>query len=162
MCQKKLTKATVFLLVVIATQGLGAAAQAQEQCGAQVLITIKRDVCFGACPSYSARIEADGTVRFEGQSNVKIIGKRQHKIDTARLRELVKAFERAKYFSMKDRYETDEEGNSVTDQPTTTTSICLEGKQKQVVNYYLAPKQLEELENTIERLSGLYEYIGPL
>ena len=159
-----LTNASVFLLVVFATQfgGLSATVQAQRKCRPQVLITIKREVCFGSCPSYSAQIESDGTVKYEGQSNVKATGKRQHKIDKARLKELVKAFARAKYFSLKDRYETDEEGNSVTDQPTTTTSICLKGKRKQVVNYYMAPGELEELENTIERLAGLYEYIGPL
>ena len=52
--------------------------------------------------------------------------------------------------------------SSVTDQPTTTTSICLEGKKKRVVDYYFAPRELEQLEDEIDRLLGLYQFIGPL
>ena len=57
---------------------------------------------------------------------------------------------------------TDENGMSVTDMPTTTTSICLNGKKKRVVNYYHAPRKLDELEDKIDSLAGLYSLLGPL
>jgi len=63
---------------------------------------------------------------------------------------------------LKDRYDVDENGMSVTDQPTTTTSICLGGKRKRVVDYYFAPKELVQLEDRIDSLLGLYQFLGPL
>ena len=135
---------------------------AQQKSDSEIIITIEREACFGSCPVYSAQIYVDGTVIYDGKDFVKVTGKKQHKISEAKVKELVKAFDQIKYFSLKDRYEADENGMSVTDQPTTTTSISLNGKQKKVVNYYCAPKQLEKLENTIDKIAGLYEYIGPL
>ncbi len=79
-----------------------------------------------------------------------------------RLAELLKAFQRANYFALKDRYEVDEKGHSMTDLPRTTTSISLNGKTKKVIDYYCPPKELVALEELIDKLAGLYEYIGPL
>lgn len=135
---------------------------AQKKSHASILITIKREACFGSCPIYSAQIYNDGTVVYVGEEYVKVKGEWRHKISQDRVDELMKAFERIRYFSLKDRYEVDETGRSVTDQPTTTTSFSLNGKQKKVVDYYCAPKELVELEGLIDKLAGLYAYIGPL
>ena len=135
---------------------------AQEKFQSGILITIKREACFGSCPIYSAQIFNDGTVVYVGEEYVKVKGERRHKISKDRVDALMKAFARIEYFSLQDRYEVDETGRSVTDQPTTTTSFSLNGKQKKVVDYYGAPKELVELEHLIDKLAGLYEYIGPL
>jgi len=133
-----------------------------EKCDGGIVITIERTGCFGTCPVYSAQIHADGTVVYVGKDNVKEIGERRFKISQERIQELIKEFQRINYFSLKDRYETDEKGMSVTDQPTTTTSICLDGKKKSVVNYYYAPRELDALEDKIDSLAGLYKFLGPL
>ena len=135
---------------------------AQQKPTSEIIITIEREACFGSCPVYSAQIYADGTVIYDGKDFVKITGKKQHKISEENLKKLIEAFEQVKYFSLKDRYDSDENGMSVTDQPTTTTTISLNGKKKKVVNYYCAPKELEKLEDNIDRIAGLYEYIGPV
>lgn len=75
---------------------------------------------------------------------------------------MIEEFQRIKYFTLKDRYDVDENGKSVTDQQTTITSICLDGREKRVVDYYCAPKELVQLESRMESLAGLYEFIGPL
>jgi hypothetical protein len=75
---------------------------------------------------------------------------------------MIEGFQRIKYFSLKDRYDVDEQGRSITDQPTTTTSIFLDGAKKRVVDYYCAPRELVELESSIDSLAGLNEFIGPL
>lgn len=134
----------------------------QKRSDLETLITIKREACFGSCPVYSAQIYSDGTVVYLGEENVKVKGEQRHRISEDRVKELIRAFERIKYFSLKDKYEVDGNGRSVTDQPTTTTSISLNGKQKKIVDYYCAPKELVELEDLIDKLAGLYEYIGPL
>lgn len=135
---------------------------ALDKCDGQIVITIERTSCFGDCPVYSAQIHADGTVVYVGKRNVKEIGERRFKIPQERIQELIKEFQRVNYFSLKDKYETDENGMSVTDMPTTTTSICVDGKKKTVVNYYFAPKELDALEDKIDSLAGLYKYLGPL
>jgi len=108
---------------------------AQKKSDADILITIKREACFG---------------------------EQRHRISEDRVNKLIKAFERVKYFSSKDKYEVDENGMRVMDQPRTTTSTSLNGKQKRVVDCYCAPKELVELEDLIDKLAGPYEYIGPL
>ena len=133
-----------------------------EKCEKDIVITIQRSSCFGYCPVYSAEIYANGEVLYVGKENVKEIGERRFQISRETLQQLIKEFERVDYFSLQDRYDADENGMSVTDLPTTTTSICLDGKKKRVVNYYGAPKKLFELEDKIDSLAGLHKYRGPL
>jgi hypothetical protein len=135
--------------------------EAQQKCEGDLLITINSSGCFGDCPAYSARIYADGTVVYVGVSNVKEIGERRHKISPGAMQALIKEFQRLDYWSLKDSYEADEQGRRTTDQQITTTSICLDGKKKQVVNIY-GPKRLDELEERIDSLAGLYSLLGPL
>ena len=135
---------------------------AQTKRNAQIVITIRRQTGLGCSPDYSAEIYRDGTVVYHGVTCVKVEGERRHKISADRLAQLVQAFEKAGYFSFKDAYETDEHGRSWTDEPRTTTSISLYGKHKKVVDYICPPRELIALEELIEKLAGLYEYIGPL
>jgi hypothetical protein len=134
----------------------------QSQNGKDILITIERGGCFGECPVYSATIFLDGTVVFDGQHFVKVEGKRTHKVSKERIEKLITAFEKAGYFDLENEYRVDENGVSMTDQQTTTTSFSYNGKRKQVVDYYHSPKKLIDLETEIEELAGLFEYIGPL
>jgi hypothetical protein len=151
--------ATVLILLLVP---VSAGALAQTNPPAQPIITIKRQTALGCTPDYSAEIYADGTVVYHGEACVKITGEKRHKIALDRVAQLVKAFEQANYFSLKDSYEFDDRGMSMTDGARTTTSISLNGKYKKVVDYLDPPKRLVALEDLIEKLAGLYEYIGPL
>jgi hypothetical protein len=142
--------------------GFIADAKAQKKSGAEVLITIERGACYGICPIYSAQISADGTVVYNGVENVKIKGRKRFKIPKAKVQELVKAFESINYFSLKDKYETDENGMRIADLPTVTTSISLKGKTKKVIHNYGAPKELRELENKIDEAAGMKKLISNL
>lgn len=151
----------LFSLSVILAFAPYLSVQAQQKIEPEILITIERNSCFGSCPAYSAQIYADGSVVYVGVSNVKVEGEKRFKISETKVKELIAAFERANYFSLKDKYDSDEDGMSLTDLPTTITSISLKGKQKKTVNYYCAPKELKKLENFIDEAAGLNEYIGP-
>ena len=151
-----------FLLLALTLLASSPIVTAPNKSDSELLITIRREACFGSCPVYSAQIYNDGTVVYVGEENVKVKGEQRHKISQDRVNELIKAFERVKYFSLKDKYEVDENGKSVTDQARITTSISLNGKQKKVIDYYRAPKELQELEHLIDKLAGLNEYIGLL
>ena len=149
-------------IIVLLLFSFCSSALAQNQSRSKILITIKREACFGSCPIYSAEIYTNGTVVYHGEDFVKVKGEQRHKITRDTIADLIKAFERINYFSLKDSYEFDQKGMSMTDLPRTTTSIFLNGKTKKVIDYYSAPKELVALEDLIDKLAGLYEYIGPL
>lgn len=155
----KHTPKFAFLILLCA---LPAVAQVAQRCEDDIVITIQRSSCYGSCPIYSAKIYADGRVLYVGKEFVKETGERRFKIAPERVQQIIKEFQRIDYFSLKDKYDADESGNSLTDLPTTITSICLDGKKKKVVNYYGAPSKLDELEDKIDSLAGLYRLLGPL
>ncbi len=74
---------------------------AQNKSDSEIVVTIQRTACFGACPVYSAQIYADGTVIYDGKDFVKITGKKQHKISEDRVRELLKAFEQVTHLTQR-------------------------------------------------------------
>ena len=157
---KNLSFVFLFLLSTLVFFGCSADAKGQKKSDAEVLITIERGACYGTCPIYSAQISGDGTVVYNGIENVKVKGKKRFKIPKAKVQELVKAFENINYFSLKDKYETDENGMRIADLPPVTTSISLKGKTKKVIHNYGAPKELRELENKIDEAADLKKLIS--
>lgn len=101
------------------------------------IITLERTVCYGQCPSYKITIFADGTVIYEGRKFVKTMGEVRSKLNQEELRQLVSEAERISYFSLKDRYETFEDGcgSYATDGPFYNTSIQMNGKRKAIRHY---------------------------
>ena len=157
---KNLSLVFLFLLSTLVFIGFSADAKAQKKSNSEVLITIERGACYGTCPIYSAQISGDGTVVYNGIENVKVKGKKRFKIPKAKVQELVKAFESINYFSLKDKYETDENGMRIADLPPVTTSISLKGKTKKVIHNYGAPKELRELENKIDEAADLKKLVS--
>ena len=92
---------------------------------------------------------------YEGRNFVAVTGRQTSSISQEQVRELVKAFYETDYFSLKNEYSA-----QVTDLPTTTTSITVDGRFKQVINYYGAPEQLMELENKIDDISNSEKWVG--
>ncbi|HMO81528.1 MAG TPA: DUF6438 domain-containing protein [Pyrinomonadaceae bacterium] len=127
----------------------------REMAETRPLVTISRGPCLGTCPVYSAEIYSDGTVVYVGEMFVEVVGVRRHRISEAKVRELIRAFEKADYFSLKSVYTAE-----ITCLPTTVTSFEWEGRRKSVKNYFGAPRKLERLENAIDRIAGLKELIG--
>ena len=147
---------TLLLLIALAsTQNI-----AQQSSDSGLLVTMKRGNCFGGCPVYMVSIFGDGTVIYEGKDFVKVKGKRTHKISKNKVQRLIREFQRIHYFSLKDKYTEDENGLSFTDGRSTTTSIRLNGRSKEVYNYYGAPKSLERLEKMIDNITGVSKFIG--
>ena len=157
---KNLSFVFLFLVSTLVFFGCSSNAEAQKKSVSEVLITIERGACYGTCPIYSAQISGDGTVVYNGIENVKVKGKKRFKIPKAKVQELVKAFESINYFSLKDKYETDENGMRIADLPPVTTSISLKGKTKKVIHNYGAPKELRELENKIDEAADLKKLIS--
>jgi hypothetical protein len=115
-----------------------------------VLIALVRSGCFGQCPIYSLAIHGDGTVEYEGKAYVAIVGKHKAKISPAVVQQLVETFRRADYFWLFDEYRY-----SVTDNPSTVTSISFDGRSKTVFDYVGLeegmPTAVRDLEKEIDR-----------
>jgi hypothetical protein len=122
-------------------------------------ITLSRGACYGTCPIYEIAIQGDGTVLYDGKANVRTKGKQKTQIPHASLVTLVDAFRKADYFSLADGYVS-----GVTDNPTYVTSISFDGASKSVVDYVGRevgmPSGVSDVEVAIDRLSGVYKWIG--
>jgi ankyrin repeat protein len=119
-----------------------------------VKIVLSRTACLGTCPSYRVEVHGDGAVLYDGHSFVAISGSHRAQISGDVVSEMVEAFRSANYFSLKNRYMW-----GATDLPTYTTSISIDGKTKEVVDYageqVGMPERVSRLEEIIDRLSGV-------
>jgi hypothetical protein len=139
------------------------------------LITLERSECFGACPAYKLSISADGRVVFEGKAFVKTKGRAEGRITLSQLSELIRAFNNADYFSLKDSYAggpADGCPTMWTDNPAAITSIRSKGRSKKIYHYYgcrelgsgdalgkVWPQALYELEEQIDQIVGSDKWI---
>ena len=124
----------------------------------EVVITLERTVCFGACPEYKLTICGSGTVEYEGIRFVKIEGTRTIAISKDKIRQLVSEFNRIDYFSLDDSYEE----FMATDMPSAITSLTVDGKTKTVRHYhgdFSAPKELAELDDKIDEIVNSNQWI---
>lgn len=124
-----------------------------------VVITLGRTECFGACPIYKLTIKGDGTVEYEGEQFVAITGTVTSAISAEDVRKLVSEFEKVDYFSLNNSYTSED----VTDSPSANTSITIGGRQKSI-NHYLGddstPPKLTILEDKIDDITNSDQWIS--
>ena len=119
------------------------------------VIVMKRTVCYGTCPAYHVEIHGDGTVMYTGLSYVAVPGEKTYKIPVSDVRKLLEKFQKTYFFSLNDKYEA-----AVTDNPSTTVTITINGKTKSVYDYVAGPKKLKDLQNYIDEIAKLGELIN--
>ena len=68
------------------------------------LIRLQRTSCLGPCPIYTVTIDARGTVTYEGERFVRVVGRRTAQIDKALVATLLSRAERIRFFQMRDAY----------------------------------------------------------
>lgn len=105
---------------------------------------------------------------FEGNENVKVKGRSETTISPEKVRLLIESFEKAKFFSLRNRYSLPEDGCLVSggDTSSATISIVLNGKRK-TIDHYLGCFQkkgtsvqaLIELESLIDDLANTDQWI---
>jgi len=115
-------------------------------------------MCLGACPAYTVEIRGDGTVQFEGQAHVRVMGKRSDRVSSDAVAELLAAFRRADFFSLKEQYAA-----AITDFPSFTVSIEVDGQRKSVRDYLGLsvgmPEAVADLEEAFDRLAGTDKWL---
>jgi len=96
-----------------------------------VSVTLKRTACEGTCPVYTVSIHGSGLIEYLGERGVDIPGPQTGRIPPERVKGLLKDFEKIHFVDLQDRY-----FEGCTDQPTAIISIFVDGKNKQVSNYF--------------------------
>jgi hypothetical protein len=132
-----------------------------------LMITLERTVCFGACPDYKLTITADGAVVFEGRQFVKQEGATiKSAISQERLKQLMAEFDKVRFFSLEDNYSDNRRvcDELWTDNPSAFTSIRINGKSKTIDHYHgcrgpKVPKELTELENKIDEIVNTAQWL---
>jgi len=149
----------VVLAVVLLTS-----AAAQPPAALDAEITLERTACFGTCPVYSVRITGDGTVEYVGKAHVRIVGPARTRISVAAVRQLLDIVERAGYFQMEPEYRyligPNGSRGTVSDLPTTTTSVRIGERRHRIVDYAWAPDRLREVERAIDRTAGTARWVS--
>lgn len=118
------------------------------------IITLERTVCYGRCPAYNLKIEGNGKVSYDGRAYVQVMGNQTSQITPEAVKDLVDEFFKIDYYALRDTF-TEE----ITDMPTTISSITVDGKHKQVYDYYGAPQSLKNLEKKIDDVANSARWV---
>ena len=96
-----------------------------------VSVTLKRTACYGWCPVYSVAIHGNGLVEYLGEVRVDVPGPQTARIPRERVKDLLRSFEEIRFFDLKEKY-----FEACTDMPTAIISISVDGRSKEISNYY--------------------------
>ena len=146
-------------LVLFGSIALADSSVPEKGAASPPIVSLARTACYGRCPIYKVTVLRDGTVLWEGERFVQVTGKVTAKLPAAAMTDLGKAFARADFFALQDKYDS----YDVTDHPSAITTFD-DGKRKKTIHHYhgdrSAPKALDELEDRIDALVGTTKWIG--
>jgi len=121
-------------------------------------ITLARTACYGFCPTYEVTIYADGLVVYQGYENVGVLGERRGSATPEAIAELVRAAQQLNFFELEGKYEykLNEDGKpyTITDQPSRIMTLAMNGKSKEVEQYFGGPEALRALADQIDVCAG--------
>ena len=157
-----ITMAVRVVLALLIGITVGAAAQEVEP-PADAMIRLQRTSCYGPCPIYSVTIDARGTVTYNGDKFVRVVGRRTAQIAPSVVAALLASAERIHFFEMRDAYRAIENPDGtvshVTDLPTKIVTITINGRTKRVEDYVGAPDVLAQFEQQIDEAAGTRRWV---
>jgi Domain of unknown function (DUF6438) len=126
------------------------------------IIRLQRTSCLGSCPVYTVTIDARGTVTYDGERLVRVVGRRTA-IDPSAVATLLARAEGIRFFQMRDTYREmeypDGTRSSPSDLPTKIVTITVNGRTKGVEDYVAAPDALDEFERKIDDAAGTKRWV---
>jgi Domain of unknown function (DUF6438) len=120
----------------------------------KAVITLERTVCFGKCPAYTLKIDGRGKVDYNGLDFVAVTGAQSSQITPEAVKGLVDEFFKIDYFALQDSFDS-----PITDVPSYTTSLSIDGKTKTVFNRAGGPEALHALENKIDEVANSAQWV---
>lgn len=131
----------VFLVFLYSSCNLSSSSTYEIQ--KKLIISLNKTACFGTCPVYKIKIYNNQSAIFEGVKFVEKEGSYNFKISKKEINTILKKAKKINFQKMEDEYT-----ELITDLPTTYIMI----NNKQIKDYYGAPKELKELEEIIENI----------
>lgn len=113
-----------------------------------VFATLEKTACFGKCPTFKFTIYNSGFAIYEGNQNVDRIGKFEAQISVAQMKQLIAVADSIGYMSFEKNYDNP----SVTDLPSTSTSIVINGKRNAVRRRVDYPKSILSFEKALQAI----------
>ncbi len=110
--------------------------------------SIQRTACFGRCPVYRMEIFDNGYITYKGKHFVDSIGLFSGKVEANVLDSIKLKAIAIEYFDLENKYPS-----AIADFPSTTTSVKINGRRKEVYNKQNAPQKLRAFEKYIEDLT---------
>ena len=122
---------------------------------ADLFSTIKRSYCYGTCPVYELKIYANGEATYYAIKNVELEGVYTGLVSKKCLYALSQKAKDINYMEMQDVYDNP----GISDLPSTTTSIVINGDHKEVRRRYGYPTELLAFEKLFDKIiaSTLWE-----
>ncbi|MEO8672137.1 MAG: DUF6438 domain-containing protein [Tahibacter sp.] len=151
-------KRALYALTLCVIAGCTAPPAYSEQAGFESL-TLERTPCFGGCPIYSATVDREGEIRFQGTRFVAATGPRAAHISPTQVAELATALNAAHFSELHASYRTEADGCTAlaTDHPGTVIRARIGGVEKSV-NYYTGCSGIAE----VERIAALARRIDEI
>jgi hypothetical protein len=140
--------------------------QANTAVPADFSVTLQRTVCFGACPVYTASVDASGRVQYDGTRCVAVLGHQESHLSQGRLRALMAAFSDIDFFALQDVYRSDEGSCEPGgfDGTVIVTTLRMNGMEKTVRNWHGCNGQdvaarLDAFERRVDDLLGTAQWV---
>ncbi|MEZ4384867.1 MAG: DUF6438 domain-containing protein [Nannocystaceae bacterium] len=114
---------------------------------------LRRTLCYGDCPAYTAYIDARGRVFYHGRANVERLGIHTGRVDPADVAALIELTRVNGYWRVGNDHE-----RRITDNATVHTAVVHDGRRQWVRNYAgAAPPAVGMTETAID---ALLEYVA--
>lgn len=117
--------------------------------------SIERTPCFGICPTYTMTIYSDGYVEYNGTRGVDMIGEYTTTISDKELKNFETQATAIGFMELEESYD-----GMITDLPSTTTVIVLNGVRKQVYRRYNYPQRILIFEKCFDDLLKSEKWIS--
>lgn len=112
-----------------------------------LFVSLSRSFCFGKCPVYTVDIYNSGYAIYKGEANTEMIGTFTTKFTKDQLNSLTQVAKEINYLSLEDVYDS-----PVTDLPSHTSSIVINGVRKKVMRRHNYPHSILVFEQQIDTL----------
>lgn len=127
--------------------------ETNEQLEKSVFAHIERSPCYGKCPTYKMYIYTDGTVKLEGIRFTEKIGNYEATITKEQMQAFTDKANEIGFMEMEDKYDA-----PITDVPSATISIVIDGKRKEVYRRADYPKSILTFEALFDDLLEILKW----
>jgi len=121
-----------------------------------LLFSMKRGYCFGACPVFELRLYENGSATYSGTANVSRIGNYSAVFTSALRDSILNATENIDFVMLLDSYDN----QFITDLPATNYTLSVDDRQKNIVCRFGCPESLIEFGQKVELWIETVEWVN--